>query len=185
VVLISNRTPKPPGVWARAPTRRLRIVGSVPNRVPNERSARTIRKKKIPLECGIADGETRTRTGDTTIFSRYVESVRRHAIPGNKGFRRNARSTAKSPICRLSPQFRGWLDCHPLFERAVAQAVCLVGFLEERESASGRAVPFREETPEVAASVRRMNSAAVACTHERRSAAVVGEVTGAVSELHG
>jgi hypothetical protein len=25
-------------------------------------------KKKIPLECGIADGETRTRTGDTTIF---------------------------------------------------------------------------------------------------------------------
>jgi hypothetical protein len=26
--------------------------------------------KKIPLECGIADGETRTRTGDTTIFSR-------------------------------------------------------------------------------------------------------------------
>jgi hypothetical protein len=46
-----------------------RIVGSVPNRVPNERSTCTIRKKKIPLECGIADGETRTRTGDTTIFS--------------------------------------------------------------------------------------------------------------------
>jgi hypothetical protein len=31
-------------------------------------NALTIRKKKIPLECGIADGETRTRTGETTIF---------------------------------------------------------------------------------------------------------------------
>jgi hypothetical protein len=39
---------------------------------PNERSTRTIRKKKIPLGCGIADGETRTRTGDTTIFSRVL-----------------------------------------------------------------------------------------------------------------
>ena len=29
-------------------------------------------KKKIPLEYGIADGETRTRTGDTTIFSRVL-----------------------------------------------------------------------------------------------------------------
>jgi hypothetical protein len=29
-----------------------------------------------------ADGETRTRTGDTTIFSRYVDRVRGHAIPG-------------------------------------------------------------------------------------------------------
>jgi hypothetical protein len=30
------------------------------------------KKKKIPVECGIADGETRTRTGDTTIFSRVL-----------------------------------------------------------------------------------------------------------------
>ena len=29
-------------------------------------------KKKLPLSCGIADGETRTRTGDTTIFSRVL-----------------------------------------------------------------------------------------------------------------
>ena len=42
----------------------------MPNRVPNEPSIVIIRKKKIPLECGIADGETRTRTGDTTIFRR-------------------------------------------------------------------------------------------------------------------
>jgi hypothetical protein len=28
---------------------------------------RPAEKKKIPLECGIADGEARTRTGNTTI----------------------------------------------------------------------------------------------------------------------
>jgi hypothetical protein len=33
--------------------------------------------KKIPLECGIANGETRTRTGDTTIFSRAVLTLER------------------------------------------------------------------------------------------------------------
>jgi hypothetical protein len=31
-----------------------------------------------------ADGETRTRTGDTTIFSRAVGAGRRRAIPGNQ-----------------------------------------------------------------------------------------------------
>jgi hypothetical protein len=36
---------------------------------------RLAEKKEIPLECGIADGETRTRTGDTTIFSRAVEAL--------------------------------------------------------------------------------------------------------------
>jgi hypothetical protein len=44
----------------------------VPNRVPKGKPELIVRKKKIPLECGIADGETRTRTGDTTIFSRVL-----------------------------------------------------------------------------------------------------------------
>jgi hypothetical protein len=34
------------------------------------------KKKKIPLECGIDDSETRTRTGDTTIFSRVLVSLK-------------------------------------------------------------------------------------------------------------
>jgi hypothetical protein len=49
-----------------------RIVGAVPNQVPNDARPGLSEKKEIPLECGIADGETRTRTGDTTIFSRVL-----------------------------------------------------------------------------------------------------------------
>ena len=33
-------------------------------------------------DLGLCDGETRTRTGDTTIFSRYVLGARRPEIPG-------------------------------------------------------------------------------------------------------
>ena len=65
-------------------------------------------------------GETRARTGGTTIFSRYVESVRGHAIPGNKRFRRKARSTAMSAICRFIPVIQGMATIP--FEPAVAQA---------------------------------------------------------------
>jgi hypothetical protein len=43
--------------------------------VPNQGSAHLIQKDKIPLECGLADGETRTRTGDTTIFSCAVHGL--------------------------------------------------------------------------------------------------------------
>ena len=39
--------------------------------------------KKIPPECGIADGETRTRTGDTTIFSRAAVSSETGPFAGN------------------------------------------------------------------------------------------------------
>ena len=44
-------------------------------------------KRKIPLECGIADGETRTRTGDTTIFSRAVRSSNQPETPAKRGRR--------------------------------------------------------------------------------------------------
>ena len=47
----------------------------MPNRVPNERATQAFRKKEIPLECGIADGETRTRTGDTTIFRQMLRTL--------------------------------------------------------------------------------------------------------------
>ena len=62
----------------------------------------------------------------------------------------------------LSPRFRGWLAFHPHFEPAVAQAVCLIGFLEERGSASGERRDSANRRPEVAASVRRLNSATLA-----------------------
>jgi hypothetical protein len=41
-----------------------------PIECPNEGPLSPSEKKRILLECGIAYGETRTRTGDTTIFSR-------------------------------------------------------------------------------------------------------------------
>jgi hypothetical protein len=53
------------------------------------------------------DSETRTRTGDTTIFSRYVLDAVRRAIPGNKRFRRGARATAMSAICRFIGAIQG------------------------------------------------------------------------------
>ena len=44
-----------------------RIARSVPNRVPHQGHRAPSEKAKIHLPCGIANGETRTRTGDTTI----------------------------------------------------------------------------------------------------------------------
>jgi hypothetical protein len=46
-----------------------------PIECPHEGQIPSSEKKKIPLLCGIADGETRTRTGDTTIFSRGPDSL--------------------------------------------------------------------------------------------------------------
>jgi hypothetical protein len=45
----------------------------VPNRVPKQDAVSTIRELVNRLFAGDLDGETRTRTGDTTIFSRAVE----------------------------------------------------------------------------------------------------------------
>jgi hypothetical protein len=55
--------------------------GRCPIECPNSAELVASEKKKIPLECGIADGETRTRTGDTTIFRqmlRTLEHARKH-----------------------------------------------------------------------------------------------------------
>jgi hypothetical protein len=51
---------------------------------PHHRTQRPGRQK-IAQKCGIPpqnDGETRTRTGDTTIFSQYVAAVAHRGIPG-------------------------------------------------------------------------------------------------------
>jgi len=64
-------------------------------------------KKKIPLVCGIADGETRTRTGDTTIFSRYVLAAERRGIPGNEGFWRVGPAPLIFAICAGFHAFQG------------------------------------------------------------------------------
>jgi hypothetical protein len=50
---------------------------------PIERQITSSEKKKIPLQCGIADGETRTRTGDTTIFSRGSRCLEHPRNPCN------------------------------------------------------------------------------------------------------
>jgi hypothetical protein len=48
--------------------------------------------KKIPLECGIEDGETRTRTGDTTIFRQLHATLERR--------RKSCNDTASSNTAR-------------------------------------------------------------------------------------
>jgi hypothetical protein len=45
-------------------------------------SGEPLRKQENRDAIGVPDGETRTRTGDTTIFSRYVLDAVRRAIPG-------------------------------------------------------------------------------------------------------
>jgi hypothetical protein len=84
VVLISNRSPKTPAGSGLA--RQYDDSGSsarCPIECPmNARTGRS-EKKKIPLECGIADGETRTRTGDTTIFSRAAVRLKLPRFAGD------------------------------------------------------------------------------------------------------
>jgi hypothetical protein len=55
--------------------------GRCPIECPNSAELVASEKKKIPLEYGIADGETRTRTGDTTILSCESESLDCREIP--------------------------------------------------------------------------------------------------------
>jgi hypothetical protein len=84
VVLTSNRTPKL--ARARGPAHQHDGQGSsarCPVECPNSAELVASEKKKISLLCGIEDGETRTRTGDTTIFSRAAVSSETHPFAGN------------------------------------------------------------------------------------------------------
>jgi hypothetical protein len=53
------------------------------------------------------DGETRTRTGDTTIFSRYVLAAERREIAGNERFLRVGRAPLICAICAGFHAFQG------------------------------------------------------------------------------
>ena len=56
-------------------------------RRPNQTAAGNDPKiRKLTISRAFLDGETRTRTGDTTIFSRYVLAAERREIPGNERF---------------------------------------------------------------------------------------------------
>jgi hypothetical protein len=104
VVLISNT-----GLQPRART------GFAPMPIDDKKSARcpiecpnsaelvASKKKKIRLECGIADGETRTRTGDTTIFSRGPRSLELHHKSCNYGVPGSGQFGGNTANCSLYP----------------------------------------------------------------------------------
>ena len=56
---------------------------------------------------GFRHGETRTRTGDTTIFSRYVRAAERREIPGNERFLRVGLAPLIFAICAGFHAFQG------------------------------------------------------------------------------
>jgi hypothetical protein len=80
--------PQAPDITAAKPSRRFRLI---PRTSRQPRVVQEVRVGVAPLtrnpaamrDFGPRNGETRTRTGDTTIFSRAVGDGRTHAIPGN------------------------------------------------------------------------------------------------------
>ena len=66
---------------------------------------------------GPRDGETRTRTGDTTIFSRAVWAGRRRAIPGNHAILRWPELQLKSAIYELLHAVQEMEASHLLLRR--------------------------------------------------------------------
>jgi hypothetical protein len=55
--------------------------------------------EKSRNHAGFRDGETRTRTGDTTILSRYLQAARRREIPGNDAV--SAKMVQRSDVWNL------------------------------------------------------------------------------------
>jgi hypothetical protein len=55
----------------------------------------------------LSDGERRTRTADTTIFSRYVLAAQRREIPGNERFLRVGLALLIFAICAGFRAFQG------------------------------------------------------------------------------
>jgi hypothetical protein len=74
---------------------------------------RRLENPAVIRDFGPRNGETRTRTGDTTIFSRYLEAARRREIPGHsvvsakQGQRREVRNLQTFPgDCGNGGRFR-------------------------------------------------------------------------------
>ena len=87
--LRSSTRRKRPRSRRRSRVRRFRLIPRTsrqPRVVQEVRvaSAPSTRESRSHTGFGPRDGETRTRTGDTTIFSRAVGDGWRHAIPGNQ-----------------------------------------------------------------------------------------------------
>ena len=68
---------------------------------------------------GPADGERRTRTADTTIFSRYVLAAEWREIPGNQAARRVGLAPLILAICAGFHAFQGMAGVPSPFGRAV------------------------------------------------------------------
>jgi hypothetical protein len=65
---------------------------------------------KSSRDAGFSDGETRTRTGDTTIFSRAVVSLERHRNRCKSAASRQAEGTTERPQIPVFPfRFGRWV----------------------------------------------------------------------------
>jgi hypothetical protein len=116
--------PRPRATPVAKPIRGCVLVPKRPRFLPvcgevRESVAPPTRESRPIARSGSPDGETRTRTGDTTIFSHYVPAAERHEIPGNERFLRVDLAPLIFAIAPDSTRFRGWPASHPRFGRAV------------------------------------------------------------------
>jgi hypothetical protein len=90
-----------------------------PIECPNTAQVASSKKKKITLECGIVDGETRTRTGDTTIFRQLHATLerpgksRKNAVFGSDGRKHVVRKlhAMVGAVGHETPLVSQWSDC--------------------------------------------------------------------------
>jgi hypothetical protein len=89
-------------------------------------------------DLGLRDGETRTRTGDTTIFSRYVLAAERREIPGNERFLRVGLAPLIFAICAGFHAFQGMARLpSPSWPRGCSGGEPEVGALARRPDPHG------------------------------------------------
>jgi hypothetical protein len=105
----------------------------------------------VPVCSVFPDGETRTRTGDTTIFSRYVLAAERREIPGNERFLRLGLAPLIVAICAGFHAFQGMAGLPSLLGPRFTRRVNLrSGLRETPGSAWERAtVPVRKRRPQL------------------------------------
>jgi hypothetical protein len=118
-----------------------RFVASPPQRVLRVPTKKVLFSRASP-------GETRTRTGDTAIFSRYVESVRGHAIPGKQALPPQRARDGDVSTLRVyrHDSGDGWPPI-PFLSPPLLRRCAWSGSSKRARIQPGRAVPFREQTP--------------------------------------